>query len=195
MDRRERGGRPQRARGPARRRAARCASSGPQDPAFPAIVAAGPNGAVPHHESSAREIGAGRAGRDRHGRDRRRLLLRLHPHLRRRRARRRGARGLRARPRAPRRRRSRRSRPGSAAATSTPSRASRSRRPATASEFGHGLGHGVGIEVHEAPRASKRSEDVLAGGRRGHGRARRLRPGPLRGPDRGPGGVTERRRP
>jgi len=28
-------------------------------------------------------------------------------------------------------------------------------------EFGHGLGHGVGIEVHEAPRLSKRSEDQL----------------------------------
>ena len=28
-------------------------------------------------------------------------------------------------------------------------------------EFGHGLGHGVGIEVHEAPRLSQRSDDVL----------------------------------
>jgi Xaa-Pro aminopeptidase len=30
--------------------------------------------------------------------------------------------------------------------------------------FGHGLGHGVGIEVHEEPRVSQRSEDVLAVG-------------------------------
>jgi Xaa-Pro aminopeptidase len=28
-------------------------------------------------------------------------------------------------------------------------------------EFGHGLGHGVGIQVHEAPRLSKRSEETL----------------------------------
>jgi Xaa-Pro aminopeptidase len=31
-------------------------------------------------------------------------------------------------------------------------------------EFGHGLGHGVGVEVHEAPRLSKTSEDELVGG-------------------------------
>jgi Xaa-Pro aminopeptidase len=30
--------------------------------------------------------------------------------------------------------------------------------------FGHGLGHGVGIEVHEAPRLSQRSEDTLKEG-------------------------------
>jgi Xaa-Pro aminopeptidase len=31
-------------------------------------------------------------------------------------------------------------------------------------EFGHGLGHGVGLEVHEAPTLSKRGDKLLAAG-------------------------------
>jgi Xaa-Pro aminopeptidase len=33
-----------------------------------------------------------------------------------------------------------------------------------AEHFGHGLGHGVGLEVHEGPRLSKQGEDALAPG-------------------------------
>ena len=33
-----------------------------------------------------------------------------------------------------------------------------------ADHFGHGLGHGVGLEVHEGPRVSPRSDDTLAEG-------------------------------
>jgi Xaa-Pro aminopeptidase len=33
-----------------------------------------------------------------------------------------------------------------------------------AEHYGHGLGHGVGLEIHEAPRLSWRSESVLARG-------------------------------
>ena len=52
------------------------------EPSFPPIVAAGPNGALPHAEPGRARDRRGRAGGLRHGRPARRLLLGLHPHRR-----------------------------------------------------------------------------------------------------------------
>ena len=65
-------------------------------------------------------------------------------------------------------------RAGAAAARSTAWRATLIDAAGTASSFGHGLGHGVGLEVHEAPRLGKTAEGALEAGNVGHGRARRL---------------------
>ena len=55
-----------------------------------------------------------------------------------------------------------------------------------AEHFGHGLGHGVGLDVHEGPRLSKQGETALAAGHGRHGRAGRLRAGRRRRAHRGP---------
>ena len=156
------------------------------EPSFPAIVAAGPNGALPHAEPGEREIGAGElvvfdmgAKLDGYCSDGTRTFATGEP-------------GERAREvyelvldaQA-------------AALDAVTAGVGGEALDGVAREvieaaghgdrFGHGLGHGVGLEVHEAPRLSQRSEDTLAAGRSGDGRAGRLPAGRARRADRGPG--------
>ncbi len=133
------------------------------DPSFPAIVAAGPNGALPHAEPGEREIGRGElvvfdmgAKLDGYCSDGTRTYATGDP----------GERGrevyelvLAAQ---------------QAALAAIAAGAVGEQVDAVAREliadgghgerFGHGLGHGVGLEVHEGPRLSLRSDDVLAPG-------------------------------
>ncbi|MGE5282340.1 MAG: aminopeptidase P family protein [Chloroflexota bacterium] len=133
------------------------------EPSFPAIVAAGPNGALPHAEPGEREIGRGElvvfdmgAKLDGYCSDGTRTFATGEP----------GESGravyelvLAAQEEA-------------LAAVRDGARAedvdavARERIAAAGhgDRFGHGLGHGVGLEVHEEPRVSQRSEDVLAAG-------------------------------
>jgi Xaa-Pro aminopeptidase len=133
------------------------------DPSFPAIVAAGPNGALPHAEPGEREIGPGElvvfdmgAKLDRYCSDGTRTFATGEP----------GEEGR--------------------AVYETVLEAQLAALEAVAAggkgedvdgvarrviedaghgkRFGHGVGHGVGLEVHEAPRLSPRSDDVLAAG-------------------------------
>jgi Xaa-Pro aminopeptidase len=133
------------------------------EPSFPTIVAAGPNGALPHAEPSARQIGRGElvvfdmgAKLDGYCSDGTRTFATGEP-------------GEAAR-----------------AVYETVLEAQEVSLEAVAAgvkaeavdgvareliaaaghgeRFGHGLGHGVGIEVHEEPRVSQRSEDVLGAG-------------------------------
>lgn len=133
------------------------------DPSFPAIVAAGPNGALPHAEPGEREIGQGElvvfdmgAQLDGYCSDGTRTFATGEPGEEARRvygivldaqlaaleAVKAGARG-----------------------EDVDALARKAIDDAGYGEhFGHGLGHGVGLEVHEAPRLSLRSDDVLAAG-------------------------------
>jgi Xaa-Pro aminopeptidase len=136
---------------------------GAEDPSFPAIVAAGPNGSLPHAEASDREIGPAElvvmdmgaivdgycsdctrtfaTGKvDDQAREAYELVLSAQEAA---------LAAVRA---------------GALA----PDVDSAARDPITAvghgEEFGHGVGHGVGIEIHEAPRLAQQSEDELVEG-------------------------------
>jgi len=133
------------------------------DPSFPAIVAAGPNGALPHAEPGERRIGAGElvvfdmgAKLDGYCSDGTRTYAVGEPGER---AREVYETVLAAQLAAL-----------EAVAAGIEGEAldgvARERIEAAGhgERFGHGLGHGVGLEVHEAPRLSPRSEDTLAAG-------------------------------
>lgn len=133
------------------------------EPAFPAIVGSGPNGALPHADPSERVIGGGElvvvdmgAKLDGYCSDGTRTFAS-------------GEVGAEEREvyelvRAAQERGLRAIRPGLSGAEAD----AISREPIVAAghgeHYGHGLGHGVGLEVHEAPRLGKASEDVLAPG-------------------------------
>ena len=158
------------------------------EPSFPPIIAAGPNGALPHAEPGEREIGKGElvvfdmgAELDGYCSDCTRTFAtgeidgearEVYELV------------LSAQETALGRRASRRFQGVDADAASQ----DRSPPAGHGEHYGHGLGHGVGIEVHEAPRLSPQLRRRPEGGRRRHGRARGLSGRPLRGPDRGPGG-------
>jgi Xaa-Pro aminopeptidase len=136
---------------------------GAQDPSFPAIVGAGENSALPHHESSGREVRSNElllidmgAIVDGYCSDCTRTVAtgELHADARDvyelvRSAQEEALGAIRAGVQA---------RDADAAA----------REPITAAghgeRFGHGLGHGVGLEVHEAPRLSRKSDQTLEAG-------------------------------
>jgi len=133
------------------------------EPSFPAIVAAGPNGALPHAEPGEREIEPGElvvfdmgAKLDGYCSDGTRTFATGDPGERAREAyevvRAAQAAALEA----------------VAAGIGGEALDEVAREVVKAAghgeRFGHGLGHGVGLEVHEAPRVSQRSEDVLEAG-------------------------------
>jgi Xaa-Pro aminopeptidase len=133
------------------------------EPSFPAIVAAGPNGALPHAEPEDREIGKGElvvfdmgAVLDGYCSDCTRTFAAGDPgdearavyelvHA----AQRAGLKSVRA---------GASGREVDAVARQMIAEAGHGDR------FGHGLGHGVGLEVHEGPRLATSSDDTLATG-------------------------------
>ncbi|HEY3492098.1 MAG TPA: aminopeptidase P family protein [Solirubrobacterales bacterium] len=133
------------------------------DPSFPAIVAAGPNGALPHAEPGEREIGRGElvvfdmgAKLDGYCSDGTRTFATGEPDPE--------AREVYEVVRAAQQAALEAIRAG-VKGEDIDSAARKVIDDAGHGEhFGHALGHGVGLEVHEGPRLSQRSEDVLAPG-------------------------------
>jgi len=133
------------------------------EPSFPTIVAAGPNGALPHAEPSARQIGRGElvvfdmgARLDGYCSDGTRTFATGEP-------------GERAREVYELVLRAQEAALAAVAPGARGEDVDQVARDLIAAaghgeRFGHGLGHGVGLEVHEEPRVSQRSEDVLAAG-------------------------------
>jgi Xaa-Pro aminopeptidase len=131
------------------------------DPSFPAIVAAGPNGALPHAEPGARQIGRGElvvfdmgAKLDGYCSDGTRTYATGDP-------------GAEARAVYEVVREAQRAALEAIEAGVEGEAVDAVARKAIEAaghgeHFGHGLGHGVGLEVHEGPRLSPRSDDVLA---------------------------------
>jgi Xaa-Pro aminopeptidase len=133
------------------------------EPAFPPIVAAGANGALPHAEPGDREIGPGElvifdmgAELDGYCSDCTRTFATGEPGERAREVyelvRRAQAAGLEA------------IGPGEEGSAVDAVPRELIAAAGHGERFGHGLGHGVGLEVHEAPRLSTRSEDTLQAG-------------------------------
>jgi Xaa-Pro aminopeptidase len=133
------------------------------EPSFPTIVAAGPNGALPHAEPGEREVGRGElvvfdmgAKLDGYCSDGTRTFAT-------------GELGEQARQVYE---TVREAQAAALAAVKAGVRAESVDEVARdlivaaghGERFGHGLGHGVGLEVHEEPRVSQRSEDILAVG-------------------------------
>jgi len=133
------------------------------EPSFPIIVAAGPNGALPHAEPTEREIEPGElvvwdmgARLDGYCSDCTRTFAAGEPGEPAREVyelvRRAQAAGLEA------------VGPGVGGQEADEAARAIIRAAGYGDEFGHGLGHGVGIEIHEAPRLGQRSDDVLVEG-------------------------------
>ncbi|MGH2952060.1 MAG: M24 family metallopeptidase, partial [Solirubrobacterales bacterium] len=132
-------------------------------PAFPAIVAAGENGALPHAEPSEHEIQPGElvvfdmgALVDGYCSDCTRTFAAGEPDA--------GAREVYELVRTAQAKGLETVAPGVGGAEADAAVRAIIRDAGHGEHVGHGLGNGVGLEVHEAPRLGQRSEDVIAEG-------------------------------